>query len=399
MRAWRVWAAFLLTASSIGQPCTIVSTRTLFWKQPGSESELFAFERYGRVGFIDPTGKVIIAPEIPGTVLRVKDFSNGLAHIEGEGYIDESGKWLVLGEYSSYGDFSDGLAKVIRRDAPSRSGTIAFIDRTGQVVFEPARSNVDAFAEGLAAFREEGREGSHSPQPGIAVYRYYPGRKGYIDRTGSVVIQPAFADAGPFIGGLARVVLDGDCHVLEPSGRTKGTPLTGSPEPCSGGAPDDVLTACGVGFIGRTGEFAIQPKFESAWDFQEGLAAVRTGGLWGFIDPRGAFAISPRFVEAHSFSEGLAAVLVDGKWGFIDKTERMVIQPQFDDVGPFSDGMATIQRGDDFSYIDRTGTVRIAGPFAEATPFVHGLASVRTSDRDAAYIDKTGKTVLQYRRE
>ena len=34
-------------------------------QQPGSQSELFAFERNGRVGFIDSKGKIVITPTIP----------------------------------------------------------------------------------------------------------------------------------------------------------------------------------------------------------------------------------------------------------------------------------------------------------------------------------------------
>jgi hypothetical protein len=105
----------------------------------------------------------------------------------------------------------------------------------------------------------------------------YPGLKGFIDRTGRIVIQPALADVGPFAGGLARAVLDGYCHIVVPDGYWEGTPTTGYPSSC-GGAPRDAVAACGVGFINSSGAFAIQPRFESARDFQEGLAAVSMAG-------------------------------------------------------------------------------------------------------------------------
>ncbi len=48
----------------------------------------------------------------------------------------------------------------------------------------------------------------------------------------------------------------------------------------------------------------------------------------------GTFAINPQFDSALSFSEGLAAVRIGdsetGKWGYIDTTGRMMIDPQFD---------------------------------------------------------------------
>jgi uncharacterized lipoprotein YddW (UPF0748 family) len=52
----------------------------------------------------------------------------------------------------------------------------------------------------------------------------------------------------------------------------------------------------------------IQPQFEQADEFSEGLARVKTGDKWGYIDTKGKFAIQPQLDEANSFSEGLALV-------------------------------------------------------------------------------------------
>ena len=56
-----------------------------------------------------------------------------------------------------------------------------------------------------------------------------------------------------------------------------------------------------------------------------------TTGKWGFIDKTGSFVINPQFDFAWSFSDGLAAVRIGdyetGKYGFIDKTGSFVINP------------------------------------------------------------------------
>ena len=49
-------------------------------------------------------------------------------------------------------------------------------------------------------------------------------------------------------------------------------------------------------------------KFDEAWDFSEGLAAVKIGGKVGFINKAGEIVINPQFDNAGSFSEGLARV-------------------------------------------------------------------------------------------
>jgi len=64
--------------------------------------------------------------------------------------------------------------------------------------------------------------------------------------------------------------------------------------------------------------------------------------------------IEPQFQQANEFSEGLAAVCVGacvfsksgGKWGYIDTTGKFVVNPQLDSVEPFRSGVARV-----FEYI------------------------------------------------
>ena len=80
--------------------------------------------------------------------------------------------------------------------------------------------------------------------------------------------------------------------------------------------------------------------FDSAHIFSEGLGAVKIREKWGFIDKTGEVIIYPRFDETWGFSEGLAAVRNHGKSGFIDKTGNYVITPEFDFSGSFFEGLA-----------------------------------------------------------
>jgi hypothetical protein len=54
--------------------------------------------------------------------------------------------------------------------------------------------------------------------------------------------------------------------------------------------------------------------------------------------------IQPQFDEAEAFSEGLARVKIADKWGYIDKTGKLVISPQFDEAEAFSEGVALIRQ-------------------------------------------------------
>ena len=396
-RVWRLGGMLFLICLAI-RPCSMSYPRELWAKKPGSNSKLFAIEINAKVGFINNTGKVVIAPTIDVRIEDMGDFFNGLARVHDRGFIDETGKWVIKQEYGWLNDFSDGLARAVVDDPNKEYAHLTLIlDPTGKVLAKIRSSPIREFSDGLAAFEAKGKPGIRKLEPGNFVYLDFPGLEGFLDRTGTIVIKPQFAKAGPFIGGLAMAAVDSYCHLATPGGGRQGSPTSGYPSSC-GGAPADAVSPCKVGFINSTGYFSIEPRFEAARDFQEKLAAVRIDSLWGFINAQGITVIPPIYEEAQSFREGLAAVRVKGKWGFIDTVGVMIIPPRFEEVEPFSDSLAIATGKKRIVYINRKGNIQIAGPFLEATPFVHGLAAVRfTSDR-VTYINHSGKSVFEYTR-
>ena len=71
----------------------------------------------------------------------------------------------------------------------------------------------------------------------------------------------------------------------------------------------------------------INPQFDEAAAFSEGLAAVRQSGHWGFVNPSGKFVINPQFDEAASFTNALARVKVGGRTGYIDASGKYIWNP------------------------------------------------------------------------
>ena len=370
--------------------CSMSTVPRIWAKKLGAQSKLFAFERGGKTGFIDATGRVVVRAVLPGDIHGVGDFAEGLVRV-GNRFFDERGveAFSVVGQAS---DFSGGMTHVYFSGEEQ-----AFVGRDGKERFRIGATNARDFSEGLAAFEARGKKGIRKFEPGKFTYRDFAGLLGFMDESGGIAIGAAFAEVGPFHGGLARAVVDGYCHVLSPEGYKEGSPTTGVATSC-GGAPADAVTACPVGFIDRTGRFTIGAEFASARDFAEGLAAVQVGEKWGFIDRSGKMVIGAGFERAHSFSDGLAAVMVGGKWGFVDKAGRMVIGAERkDEPEDFSEGRAVVVERGKLAYIDKWGKVVLPGPYLEATAFVQGLAAVRVSKREVAYITPAGRVVFRYR--
>jgi beta-lactamase regulating signal transducer with metallopeptidase domain len=150
------------------------------------------------------------------------------------------------------------------------------------------------------------------------------------------------------------------------------------------------------GYIDITGELVIEPRFEAAYDFNEGLSGVRLEGKWGFIDQSGAFVIEPRFERVwYAFSEGLCGVRLEGKWGFIDQSGERVIEPLYEEVGHFSEGLAAVRKGGKWGFVDREGKMVIE-PKLEAEyqrEFKNGLAPIQSKAGFKGYIDRSGTVV------
>lgn len=147
----------------------------------------------------------------------------------------------------------------------------------------------------------------------------------------------------------------------------------------------DVQVGGKSGYIDKSGRLVVQPQFDVARPFSEGLAAVRVGdlqtGKWGYIDQTGRLVISPRFREADDFSNGLALAnmnLAQTEEVYIDKNGNSAIKTdQFKTDGitevqfasKFSDGLAVINarvgEHHKYGYINTEGKIAIAPQFEE----------------------------------
>ncbi|TWT36176.1 KWG Leptospira [Posidoniimonas corsicana] len=123
------------------------------------------------------------------------------------------------------------------------------------------------------------------------------------------------------------------------------------------------------GCIDSAGQVVIDPKFDVAGGFREGVAGVwmwsgppddsgRPSALHGFINDSGDWIAKPAYAESREFSDGLAAVQLGKKWGYLDLSGRMAIEPRFRVAWEFSEGLAPVElNAKTMAMINRQGEV------------------------------------------
>ncbi len=245
--------------------------------EPGSDPILLAGPDPDGLGaryvFVDRDGR----PVLEGDFVLCSPFSEGRAAVgprvlpDGTlnpfrltGYIDATGEFVIPPKYPSAGDFSEGRAWV---EVDERFG---YIDVDGELVIPPRYTTASDFSEGLACVIANTDKGP---------------RWRYIDATGETVLElpETVARANVFSDGLAAVA------VIDPARPDLGSKM---------------------GYIDRSGAFAIDPQFEDARAFSDGLAPAKRGDRWGYIDRQGAFVIEPHYLEAFPFEGDVAFVHV-----------------------------------------------------------------------------------------
>lgn len=159
------------------------------------------------------------------------------------------------------------------------------------------------------------------------------------------------------------------------------------------------------GFINAQGELVIDYRYDDVSEgFREGVAAVEKDGAFYFINQCGERAFEQEFESASEFSEGLAAVQSDGKWGYIDHSGEFVIDCQYDGAGDFSEEKAAVMKETDgvckWAYITPKNEIVIdyqlygtsEGRMQTVGEFHQGYALV--TDELYCLINEQGETVL-----
>ena len=172
------------------------------------------------------------------------------------------------------------------------------------------------------------------------------------------------------------------------------------------------------GLINASGQVVVQPTFDEAKPFSEGMGRVRVKDKWGYVDSTGKLAIKPDFVLANDFSEGMARVNTKGFSLFfpkhdyyIDKQGKTVLKHKsgIEYIAEFSNGLAHVWSDKGGGFVDKTGKLVFVTGFQEAFDFSDGAARVMNGKREMfanehglqewSYVDTSGKLLFSPRKK
>ncbi len=336
------------------------------YAEPFDDNGLAFVKKNGLYGVIKTDGSYLFEPLFSD---RWGGFqANGLAAIKQNeywGYIRADGTFFIEPQFDEevmpdYGfmQFEKGVARVIK------DGKYGYLLENGEYLFEPQFDYAFYFNDsGVAVVRNGALEGMVSvngdficpivynriydvSEEFAKIYNYVGGKilYGFFDIANKRMIEPRFDYIGDFSDEGLALVLD-----------------------------EDLDNGCGLyGYIGRDGEYMIKPIFESAHDFQEGLAAVSTDSeKWGYIGIDGKYVIEPQFDFAYGFRCGMAPVECHiqteelDSWGcpyeleyygLIDTQGRLLLPYEYDTITISEDGIVTAKKGEQyFKFILQNG--------------------------------------------
>lgn len=275
-----------------------------------------------------------------------------------QGYVNQSGNWILPPIYNAGHAFSDGLAQVDQPFIEQKNGGTYYsnidhiINRDGQTV-----SGIDELTQ-----------------------------QGYKIRAVNdsfVLLSICESFDSPVYFALAD--LDGTfllpANFLDIHLPSEGFCL--------------VQTDKGYGFYHTNGKLAIPPQYQNGNDFSDGFAAMQKNGKWGYIDQAGNEIIAFYYENAYSFTEGLAAVQLNEKWGFIDKSGKMVIKPIYDEVKSFSEGVAPVRKGTLWGCIDQQGNQILPCQYQAVEICSDNRIAVKWQNR-YGYFDKSGEKIIDF---
>jgi len=339
---------FLLNALLFASTAIVISCS----KNGGSD--LIAYSDGTDWGFINRKGEIVINPQFKNAF----NFSEGFALVQNQdglyGFIDDEG--TLIGGDPSFSDatyYSEGRAWTVKP-----LGSPSCINESGDILFSCESCElVSNYSEELALFAQKNKDGelqygyldkngkveitaqfvyAQDFSNGLAAVLNKKGKWGFINTKGEIKINYQFEDVssqGFADNGMVAVSDGKKWGWVNKEGKYECNPQF------KGGAwyiSNDfwfVFDSEKVGYASNNGQYRVNPQFKNAKipeaNHEVDLLAYSDGNDWGYIDQAGKIVINPQFEEAFPFVDGLAIVKSTSGYGIINKEGKYEVNPQF----------------------------------------------------------------------
>ncbi len=358
---------------------------------------LFGFEQDGKIGYMNASEKVIIAPTLELKLQaseKIPAFKNGFAVIKingKQGLIDKTGKQVIPCEYTSLliESSSKTLVKVGKYE---NNKTVYGVLTTQNKLVIPIENNAILIDGNLVAVRKDTKWG-------------------LMDAEGKQLIPPNYKSFQLYPeDGVARI----DDGVKYGFIDLKGNMIFDKPTTVfTLYASAQKMIRCKVngkyGYLDAKGNEAIVTKFDQAEEFlPNGLARVAKSNaetkyktLYGYINKKGEEVIPLIYETLSLFANGLvnAKDPETNRYGYMDQTGKWTLKPlyllaaQFDETG----GAWVKMTDDKYHYINKIG--KDFGTYdAKGTnlkTFTEGYAVDADVDYRFALVDINGKVLKE----
>lgn len=157
------------------------------------------------------------------------------------------------------------------------------------------------------------------------------------------------------------------------------------------------------GFVNRfTAEVVIPFKYDAAWSFNEGVAAVCEGDSVYFINHSGKPINNKKFVRTRGYDNyayhgNYAAIPENGKYGLIDRTGEWAILPKYKDIRTGAKNMWYAMNDDRCGVIGTNG--QFVMPVEYQAVWIHsdnGITVARAEDHSQSRYDYDGSLIDQF---
>lgn len=117
----------------------------------------------------------------------------------------------------------------------------------------------------------------------------------------------------------------------------------------------------------------VNPTYDEAGDFSNGLAIVKKGGLFGAVDTNGKEVIALQYTELYPFTNKVTSFKrPDGKVGIINCQGKVLCEKSYDKIFPVTDSCAKVQKGD-YGFIDAFGNEIVPCKYGNLLPFSNNM--------------------------